>query len=143
MAPIISNLKRTAFPVLFSLAVLPLCCTGATLPASKKPNILFIAIDDLKPLLGSYGTDWIKSPAMDRLASRGTVFLANYCQVPLCAPTRASLLTGLRPDTTNVYFNPFKVKNVLRLRLPEVVTLPQHFKNQGYITRAMGKEKRG
>jgi arylsulfatase A-like enzyme len=135
----IPNLKRKALPVMLSLAFLPLCCMGATLPASKKPNVLFIAIDDLKPLLGAYGTPWIQSPAIDRLAARGTTFTANYCQVPLCAPTRVSLLTGLRPDTTNVYFNPFKVKNVIRLRLPEVVTLPQHFKNQGYITRAMGK----
>ncbi len=108
---------------------------------AQRPNILFIAIDDLKPLLGSYGADWIKSPAMDRLAARGTVFLANYCQVPLCAPTRSSLLTGLRPDSTGIYFNPFKTigKNILREHLPEVVTLPQYFKENGYTTVAMGK----
>jgi len=122
-----------------AFTALPLACIAAEGAASKRPNVLFIAIDDLKPLLGCYGTRWIQSPAIDRLAARGTTFTANYCQVPLCAPTRASLLTGLRPDSTGIYFNPFKVKNVLRLRVPEVVTLPQHFKNQGYITRAMGK----
>ena len=123
----------------FALAALPLACVAAEKAAPNRPNVLFIAIDDLKPLLGSYGVSWIKSPAMDRLAARGTVFLANYCQVPLCAPTRASLLTGLRPDSTRVYFNPFKIKNVLRVRLPDVVTLPQHFKANGYTTVAMGK----
>ena len=124
---------------LLALTGLSLATAGAETTGAEKPNILFIAIDDLKPLLGSYGTPWIKSPAMDRLADRGTVFLANYCQVPLCAPTRASLLTGLRPDSTRIYFNPFKTKNVLRVRLPDVVTLPQHFKENGYATVAMSK----
>lgn len=115
--------------------------SGAATDASpvKKPNVLFIAIDDLKPLLGCYDVSWIKSPAMDQLAARGTLFAANYCQVALCAPTRASLLTGLRPDSTGVYFNPFKIDNILRLRLPDAITLPQYFKNHGYMTRAMGK----
>ena len=67
------------------------------------------------------------------------MFASTYCQVPLCAPTRVSLLTGLRPDQTTVYFNPFKVENILRQRLPDVVTLPQHFRNHGYVTCAMGK----
>jgi len=111
----------------------------AARPQSERPNVLFIAIDDLKPLLGCYGARWIKSPAIDRLAERATVFKANYCQIPLCAPTRASLLTGLCPDSTGVYFNPFKVKNIVRLNLPDVITLPQHFKSHGYVTRAMGK----
>lgn len=106
---------------------------------AHRPNVLFIAIDDFKPLLGCYDVPWIQSPAIDKLALRSTVFTSTYCQVPLCAPTRASLLTGLRPDSTRVYFNPFKVKNVLRVRLPNVITLPQHFKNQGYTSCAMGK----
>ena len=64
----------------------------------EKPNVLFIVSDDLKPLLGCYGTEWIRSPNIDQLAARGTLFKANYCQVSFCAPTRFSLLTGLRPD---------------------------------------------
>lgn len=130
---------KRVIPLLTTLLLAPLTVTHAANAPAKRPNVLFIAIDDLKPLSGAYGTLRIQSPAIDRLAERGTTFTANYCQVPLCAPSRVSLLTGLRPDTTNVYFNPCKVKNVLRLRLPVVVTLPQHFKNQGYITRAMGK----
>ncbi|MEM8945739.1 MAG: sulfatase [Planctomycetota bacterium] len=106
---------------------------------ARRPNVLFIAIDDLKPLLGCDSHDWIQSPAIDQLAARGTIFTSAYCQVPLCAPTRVSLLTGLRPDETTVYFNPFKVENILRQRLPDVVTLPQHFRNHGYVTCAMGK----
>jgi len=142
--------------LLIVIALLPVLCNGTiasdtpgrvaepgtrsvSSASPRKPNILFIAIDDLKPLLGCYGVPWIKSPTMDRLAARGTLFTKNYCQAALCAPTRASLLTGVRPDSTGVYFNPFKVKNVLRLRLPNVVTLPQHFKNNGYVTLAMGK----
>lgn len=66
----------------------------------KKPNILMIAIDDLKPMLGCYGESRIITPNIDALAARGTVFLKNYCQQAVCAPTRASLMTGLRPDVT-------------------------------------------
>ena len=68
----------------------------------SKPNILFIAIDDLKPELGCYGNNLIKTPNIDRLAAMGTVFLNNYCQQAVCGPTRASLMTGMRPDATKV-----------------------------------------
>jgi iduronate 2-sulfatase len=104
-----------------------------------KPNVLFIVSDDLKPLLGCYGTPWIHSPNIDRLAARGTLFKANYCQVAFCAPTRFSVLTGLRPDTTGVYLNPDKPHDMLRTRLPDAVTLPQLFKNHGYITHPLHK----
>ncbi len=107
--------------------------------APTRPNILFIAIDDLKPLLGCYGASWIQSPNMDRLASRGTLFTANYCQVSFCAPSRFSLLTGLRPDTTRIVVNPAKQDDFLRKRFQDIVTLPQHFKNNGFVTCAMGK----
>ena len=131
---------KPTLPLFAALLLTPLAALhAADAPPPKKPNVLFIAIDDLKPLLGCYGTSWIKSPAIDRLAQQGTLFTSSYCRVPLCAPTRVSLLTGLSPDSTGVYFNPFKVKNVLRRHMPEVVTLPQYFKNNGYITCAMGK----
>ena len=105
----------------------------------QNPNVLFIISDDLKPLLGCYGTSWIQSPNIDRLAAKGTVFTANYCQVAFCAPTRFSLLTGLRPDSTGVYLNPDQSQDLLRTRLPEVVTLPQQFKNHHYITHPLHK----
>ena len=122
----------------FFLAPLTLIPAAEASPA-RKPNVLFIAVDDLKPLLGCYGTSWIKSPNIDRLAGRGTVFTANYCQVSFCAPSRASLLTGLRPDINGLYFNPDKPSDWLRTRWPDLVTLPQQFRQQGYITHAFHK----
>ncbi len=102
--------------------------------ASKKYNVLFIAIDDLRTELSVYGKPVI-TPSFERLAKTGTVFERAYCQQALCMPSRASLLTGRRPDTTKVYaFNPD-----FREALPNVVTLPQHFKEQGYHTQAFGK----
>jgi len=96
--------------------------------------VLFIAIDDLRPELSIYGKPVI-TPNFERLAKSGTVFERAYCQQALCMPSRASLLTGRRPDTTKVYaFNPD-----FREALPDVVTLPQHFKNQGYHAQAFGK----
>lgn len=103
--------------------------------AAQKPNVLFIAVDDLKPLLGCYGDTNIKTPQIDRLASQGTTFLNAYCQQAVCGPTRASLLTGLRPDTTKIY----DLKTRIRSILPDVVTLPQHFKQNGYEAVGMGK----
>ncbi len=124
--------------LIFSLVVLTCPALAADAPR-KKPNVLFIISDDLKPLLGCYGTSWIKSPNIDRLALRGTVFKANYCQVAFCALTRFSLLTGLRPDSTGMYLNPDQPQDLLRKRLPEVVTLPQQFKNHGYTTHPLDK----
>jgi iduronate 2-sulfatase len=122
-----------------ALLLAPLAALHADDIPKQKPNVLFIVSDDLKPLLGCYGTAWIQSPNIDRLASKGTVFTANYCQVAFCAPTRFSLLTGLRPDGTGVYLNPDQPQDMLRTRLPEMVTLPQHFKNHGYITHPLHK----
>ena len=103
-------------------------------PTKPRRNVLFIAVDDLRPELSIYGKKVI-SPNIDRLASSGTVFEHAYCQEALCMPSRASLLTGRRPDTTKVYA--FTVD--FRDTLPDVVTLPEHFKNHGYHTRAFGK----
>ncbi len=127
---------RAVFIALLLLAPMAGVYAHASL---KKPNVLFVVSDDLKPLLGCYGMSWIKSPNIDRLAVRGTVFMANYCQVAFCAPTRFSLLTGLRPDGTGMYLNPDQTQDLLRTRLPEVVTLPQHFKNHGYTTHPIHK----
>ena len=102
---------------------------------SLKPNVLFIAVDDLKPLLGCYGVADIKTPNIDRLAKMGTVFLSNYCQQSVCGPTRASIMTGMRPDYTKVY----DLKTQMRDVNPDIVTIPQYFANNGYATSGIGK----
>jgi iduronate 2-sulfatase len=100
-----------------------------------KPNVLFIAVDDLRPELGCYGNSIIKSPNIDRIARAGVVFNRAFCQQAVCSPTRSSLLTGTRPDTTKVW----DLQTHFRTALPDVVTLPQHFKNNGYFVQGMGK----
>ncbi len=103
--------------------------------AQAKPNVLFIAVDDLRPVLGCYGDPIAITPNIDRIAAKGTVFERAYCQEAVCSPSRISLMTGRRPDTTQVW----DLKTHFREALPEVVTLPQHFKNEGYYTRSIGK----
>ena len=98
-------------------------------------NVLFIAIDDLRPALGCYGDKTAITPNIDRLAKRGTLFNRAYCQQAVCCPSRLSLLTGLRPDTIKVW----DLNTHFREALPNAVTLPQHFKNHGYHTRSIGK----
>lgn len=102
--------------------------------AVEKLNVLFIAIDDLRPELGCYGQP-VKSPHIDRLASEGMLFERAYVQVALCMPSRVSMLTGRRPDTTGVVDFSVRFRSVL----PDVVTLPQHFKNNGYHAAGLGK----
>ncbi len=102
---------------------------------SDKPNVLFIAIDDLKPILGCYGDQLIKTPNIDRLAKMGTVFKSNYCQQAVCGPTRASIMTGMRPDVTKVW----DLKTKMRDMNPDILTIPQYFASQGYSTQAIGK----
>lgn len=102
---------------------------------TSPPNVLFIVADDMRPALGSYGVPAVISPNLDRLASRGTAFLRAYCQQAICNPSRASVMTGLRPDSTGV----FDLTTHFRDHVPDVVTLPQHFKQHGYHTQALGK----
>lgn len=99
------------------------------------PNILFIPVDDLRPELGCYGNPYIKTPNIDRLAEEGVVFTRTYCQQAVCNPSRASLLTGLRPDSIQVWDLATKFRDIL----PDVVTLPQYFKQNGYTTIGLGK----
>ena len=101
----------------------------------KKPNILFIAVDDLKPVLGCYGNTLIKTPNIDRLAKMGTVFMSNYCQQAVCGPTRASIMTGKRPDYTQVW----DLKTKMRDINPDILSLPQYLISQGYSTQGIGK----
>ncbi len=99
------------------------------------PNILFIPVDDLRPELGCYGNSFIKTPNIDRLAQEGVVFTRTYCQQAVCNPSRASLLTGLRPDSIQVW----DLVTRFRDNVPDVVTLPQYFKQNGYTTIGLGK----
>ncbi len=103
---------------------------------ASRPNVLFIAVDDLKPLLGCYGETGIKTPNIDRLAKMGTVFLNNHCQQAVCGPTRSSLLTGQRPDFTQVWNNDGRIRRNNNL---DILTLPQHFRQNGYTTTGLGK----
>lgn len=106
----------------------------AAAPAPR-PNVLFIAADDMRADLGCYGSTEAKTPALDALAHRGVLFERAYCQQAVCNPSRASIMTGRRPDTLKVW----DLRTHFRQHLPEVVTLPQHFKQQGYTTIDIGK----
>lgn len=106
---------------------------AAEVPA--RPNVLFIAIDDLKPALGCYGDPHAKTPNLDRLASRALRLDRAYCNQAVCAPSRNSLMTGLRPQTLGIY----DLSTNFRDARPDAVTLAQHFKNNGYHTTAVGK----
>lgn len=119
---------------------LGLCAAGATLGAAQSGmNVLFLAVDDLRPELGCYGNRRILTPNLDRLARRSLLFQRAYCQAAVCGASRASLLTGLRPDATKVWGN----KTAFRDTTPDAVTLPQAFKRAGYHTQAFGKVLHG
>ncbi len=120
-----------------SVGLLAVCAVSLSLSAAeaKRYNVLFFAVDDLRPEFGAYGSPIVKSPNMDALAAKGLVFKRAYCQQAVCSPSRTSLLTGARPDTTKVY----DLDTHFRKNIPDVVTLPQHFKNNGYFVQGMGK----
>jgi arylsulfatase A-like enzyme len=102
---------------------------------AKKLNVLFIAVDDLRPEVNASGSSLIKTPNLDRIAARGTTFDRAYCQQAVCSPSRTSLMTGRRPDATRVW----DLETHFRKALPDAVTVAHYFKNYGYHSQAMGK----
>ena len=113
------------------LAGFPILARGK----ARDYNVLFIVSDDLIPQLGCYGETQMVTPNIDRLAAQGMVFERSYCQQALCAPSRASLLTSLRPDSTGIY----DLNNLVSDKLPKRITLPAYFKQNGYETISIGK----
>ena len=124
--------------VLLVLLAMGFGCVGVATAGDAtgaRPNILFIAVDDLKPLTLHYGDQKVKTPTLDRLASQSTVFTRAYTQYPVCGPSRSSLLTGLRPESNGVMDQKTRMRDIN----PDILTLPQFFKNHGYKTAASGK----
>lgn len=109
--------------------------SSSVVAQTARPNVLFIAVDDLRPVGSAFDVPAVQMPNIDRLAKSGTAFLHAYCQQALCSPSRTSLLTGRRPDTTRVY----DLETHFRTQLPDVVALPQYFKEHGYFTQSLGK----
>ena len=124
--------------ILITTAMLANLCLTSNVEAkhrSGKKNILFIAVDDLKPVLSCYGDELIQTPNIDKLAQQGSLFSSAYCQQAISGPSRASLFTGMTPDHTQVW----DLKTLIRSKNPEVITLPQYFKNNGYESVGIGK----
>ncbi|WP_286827974.1 sulfatase [Maribacter sp. UBA4516] len=127
------NYIKNLLTVISSLFILSSCSEPEK--KVKKPNVLFISIDDLRPNLGVYGDSIAITPNIDKLAMLGTTFMDAYCQAAVCAPSRASLMTGIRPDSTRVWHLGDKFRDIN----PDAVTMPQYFSKFGYHTVNIGK----
>ena len=135
-----SNSRRSdascSLPINLTLVLCALFTTTSVARSESTPtNVLFVAIDDLRPALGCYGDPVAKTPNIDHLATRGVVFERAYCQQAVCSPSRLSVMTGLRPDTIRVW----DLSTHFRRAVPNAITLPQHFQHHGYHTQSIGK----
>lgn len=129
---------RSNFPnesLSFAIFLVSLTTTPSSLLADDRLSVLMIMVDDLRPSLGCYGDPIAKTPNIDRLAASSRPFLRAYCHQSVCGPSRASILTGRLPDHTGVWHN----RNRFRTVIPDLITLPQLFKNSGYTTIGLGK----
>ncbi len=117
------------------VAAICLVVTSCFANAAEQPNILFIAVDDLRPELGCYGSPIAVTPNLDALAGEGLLFNRAYCQQAICRPSRASLMTGSRPETTGLFHNYVGLRELQ----PDILTMPQHFVANGYETVYSGK----
>lgn len=115
--------------------VLAITLNVATAAPQSRPNVLFIATDDLRTGVGCYGDPIAKTPNIDSLAARGVKFERAYIQQALCNPSRSSIMTGLRPDSLKVW----DLNVHFRETVPDVITLPQYFRQNGYFTQNIGK----
>lgn len=133
MTPLMTKINRQLTTALLaSVGLFPTAMYGEA--ASSPLNVLFIAVDDLRPELGSYGAEPIKTPNIDRLADQGLLFQRAYCQQAICMASRASLMSGYRPDKGQMYLN-----GPLFEHVPDALTINQHFQNNGYETVGIGK----
>ncbi|MFH1300519.1 MAG: sulfatase [Planctomycetota bacterium] len=130
----IHSLGRSISSV-FCFVFLIQCTTSISSAAETKPNVLFLICDDLNCDLGCYGHPQVQSPNIDQLAQRGVRFQNAYCQYPLCGPSRASFMTGMYPDQTLIHRNAIYVRE----HVPNVQTMSQMFRNQGYFATRVGK----
>ncbi|MHC4877696.1 MAG: sulfatase [Planctomycetota bacterium] len=112
---------------------------GRPLAAAEQPDILLIAVDDLRPMLGCYGDTRVRTPNIDRLAQRAVVFDRAYCQYAKCGTSRLSLMTGLRPDAIGVFSNNEKDVIAFRKRRPDAISIARWLKQHGYHTQSFGK----
>lgn len=120
--------------------VLSLLYTGFVFGATEvKPNVLLMIVDDLRDHEEFAGANRVAMPNLDRLAAQGLKFSRAYCQATFCNPSRTSFLTGLRPNTTGVHDNKAFFRESKHAAVSQAVTLPQHFRNNGYYTASLGK----
>jgi iduronate 2-sulfatase len=120
-------------PFLYSTLFLLVAAVAAA--QSPRKNVLFIGVDDLRVELGCYGDEFMNTPNIDALARQGFLFEHAYCQQAICAASRISLMTGMRPDSTGVY----DLQHPLNETLPDAMSMPRFFKQNGYRTVSLGK----